>query len=84
MAALQALPFAVFVARVNGRVFPASPFFLKRRKMDQLQSIRARHPDRVALRVFVEQADRFCRCEIIFHRNLRARPMLPARTATRL
>lgn len=70
MIAVQTDPFAFFIGGINGDVFPAREFFLERREVNQLQAIRLRCPDRVALRVFVEQAKRFCWCEIVSHRNL--------------
>jgi hypothetical protein len=70
MAALQAYPLTVFVAGVNGCVLPACRFLLKRLEVDKLQSVRLRHPDWIALRVLVEQAERSCGCEIASHGHL--------------
>jgi hypothetical protein len=70
MTAVQACPLTVFVAGVNGRVFPACRFLLKRLEVDKLQSVGLRHPDWIALRVLVEQAERSCGCEIASHGHL--------------
>jgi hypothetical protein len=76
MAAKQAYPLTVFVGGVNGRVFPACRFLLKRLKVDKLQSLGLRHPDWIALRVFVEQTERSYRCEIAGHVHLQFRLIL--------
>ena len=73
MAALQAYPLTVFVGGVNGRVFPACRFLLKCLEVDKLQSIGLRHPDWIALRVLIEQAERSCSCEIASHEHLQFR-----------
>jgi hypothetical protein len=78
MAALQAYPLTVFVGGVNRRVFPACRFLLKRLEVDKLQSVGLRHPDWIALRVFVEQAERSCRCEIASHGHLQFQLILHA------
>jgi hypothetical protein len=79
MADLQAYPLTVFIGGVNGRVFSPRRFLLKCLEMDQPQSIGLRHPDGIALRVFVEQAERSCSCEIAGHGRLQFRPILPVR-----
>jgi hypothetical protein len=70
MTALQAYSLTVFVGGVNGPVFPACQFLLKRLEVDKLQSVGLRHPDWIALRVFVEQAERSCSCKIVTHGHL--------------
>ena len=64
MAALEAKPLAFFIGRVYRWVFPARQFLLKRLEVDEFQSFRLRHPNWIALRVFVEQAERSCGCAI--------------------
>ena len=83
IAALQALPLTFFVDGVNGCVFAACQFPLKRREVDKLQSIRLRDPDGVALRIFVEQAERSCGCEFAGHAGLQFPTMLPASSHSR-
>jgi hypothetical protein len=80
MAFWQANPLAFFISGIEGSAFPARQFLLKCLEMDELQAVRLRRPDRVALRVFVEQAERFCWREIVTHRNLHVHPILPAAT----
>jgi hypothetical protein len=78
MAALQTYSLTVFVGGVNGRVFPACRFLLKRLEVDKLQSVGLRHPDWVALSVLVEQAERSRWCEIVTHGDLQFRLILNA------
>jgi hypothetical protein len=60
MAALQAKPLTAFISCAIGCVFPAGQFLLKCLEVDELKPIGLRHPDWVALRVFVEQTE--CSC----------------------
>jgi len=76
LAALQAMPFAFFIGSVDRWVLPASQLLLKCLEVDKFQTLGLRHPDWVALRVFVEQAERSCGCEIASHVHLQFRLIL--------
>jgi hypothetical protein len=78
MAFRKANPLAFLISGIEGNAFPTRQFLLKRLEMDEPQAVRLRRPDRIALRVFVEQTERFCWREIVTHRNLHVRPILPA------
>ena len=77
MAALKAMPLTFFISGVNGWVFTACQFLLKRLEVNELQSIGLRDPDRIAQCVFIEQAKRSCRCEIVSHMRLLFRTIVP-------
>jgi hypothetical protein len=77
MTALKAMPLALLISGVNGWVFTACQFLLKRLEVNELQSIGLRDPDRIALCLFIEQAERSCRCEIVIHRHLLFRTIVP-------
>lgn len=79
MIAVQTDPFAFFIVGIDRDVFPASQFFLERREVNQLQAIRLRCPDRVALRIFAEQAKGFCWREIVSHGTSVSSPILALR-----
>jgi hypothetical protein len=53
MAALQALPFAIFIPGVDRHMLPACHFPLKSEEVNQLQAARLGHPYGIALRVFI-------------------------------